>query len=102
MATTLSKFLLLGLSLDEVIAMATVAPAAALGPSGAGLGALAIGAEADVTFSGWRRIGPCWWTRTASCARPASGWSRPLCSVAGVRVPIQPQATEPPKGIAPG
>lgn len=48
LATTLSKFLLLGMSLDEVIAMATTAPAAALG-RGAELGTLAAGAEADIT-----------------------------------------------------
>jgi dihydroorotase len=48
LVTTLSKFLHLGLSLDEVIAMATTAPAAAIGRDGA-FGTLAVGAVADVT-----------------------------------------------------
>ncbi|CAN5835077.1 amidohydrolase/deacetylase family metallohydrolase [soil metagenome] len=47
LVTTLSKFLHLGLPLPEVIAMATTAPAQALGRSGA-FGTLAIGAEADI------------------------------------------------------
>jgi dihydroorotase len=47
LATTLSKFLHLGLSLDEVVAMGTTAPAAAVGRAGE-LGTLAVGAEADV------------------------------------------------------
>ena len=46
--TTLSKFLHLGLSLDDVIAMATTAPAAAIGRVG-DFGTLAVGAVADVT-----------------------------------------------------
>ena len=45
--TTLSKFLYLGVPLADVIAMATTAPAAALGRSGS-LGTLAVGAPADV------------------------------------------------------
>jgi dihydroorotase len=48
LVTTLSKFLHLGLSLDEVIAMATTAPAAAIGRDG-DFGTLAVGAVADVT-----------------------------------------------------
>lgn len=49
LATTMSKFLHLGLSLDEVVAMTTAAPARALrGP--AGLGSLVPGAPADVTL----------------------------------------------------
>jgi dihydroorotase len=44
--TTLSKFLNLGLSLDEVIACATVRPAAAIGESG--IGTLSVGARADI------------------------------------------------------
>lgn len=45
--TTLSKFLHLGLPLEDVIGMATAAPAAAIGRSGS-LGTLAVGAVADV------------------------------------------------------
>ncbi|HZS89585.1 MAG TPA: amidohydrolase/deacetylase family metallohydrolase, partial [Chloroflexota bacterium] len=47
LATTLSKFLHLGLSLDEVIARATVAPARAIRWDGR-IGSLAVGAEADI------------------------------------------------------
>ena len=49
LATTMSKFLHLGLSLDEVVAMTTVAPAGAL-RGAAALGTLAPGAAADVTL----------------------------------------------------
>ncbi len=45
--TTMSKYLHLGLPLDDVLAMATVAPAAALGRSGE-MGRLAVGAAADI------------------------------------------------------
>jgi dihydroorotase len=47
LVTTLSKFLHLGLGLDEVIAMATTVPAVAVGREGQ-VGTLAIGAVADV------------------------------------------------------
>ena len=47
LVTTLSKFLLLGLSVPEVIAMATTEPAAAMGRTGV-VGTLTPGAEADV------------------------------------------------------
>ncbi len=49
LATTMSKFLHLGLSLDEVVAMTTTAPAEAVGGAAA-LGTLAPGAAADVTL----------------------------------------------------
>lgn len=49
LATTLSKFLHLGLTVDDVIAMATTAPAAAIGRASS-LGALAVGAVADVAI----------------------------------------------------
>ena len=48
LATTLSKFLHLGLSLDEVVQLATSAPAHAVG-RGDQLGSLNVGAEADVS-----------------------------------------------------
>jgi dihydroorotase len=49
LATTLSKFLHLGLSLDEVVHMATAAPGRVL-RGAAALGTLAPGAAADVTL----------------------------------------------------
>lgn len=49
LAATLSKFLALGYSLDEVVALATANPANALGLSGSH-GSLAIGRRADVTI----------------------------------------------------
>lgn len=48
LATTLSKFLHLGLSLDEVVRLATSAPAHAVG-RGDQFGSLKVGAEADVS-----------------------------------------------------
>ncbi len=47
LATTLSKFLYLGLSLDEVVALGTSRPAAAIGRAGE-VGTLRVGAEADI------------------------------------------------------
>ena len=49
LATTMSKFLHLGLSLDEVVAMTTGAPAQVIGHGGA-LGTLRPGAAGDVTL----------------------------------------------------
>jgi dihydroorotase len=49
LATTMSKFLALGLSLDEVVRMTTEAPARAIGALGE-LGTLAPGAMADLTL----------------------------------------------------
>ena len=51
LATTMSKFLHLGLSLDEVVAMTTGAPARVIGHDRA-LGTLRPGAAADVTLAG--------------------------------------------------
>ncbi|MDA1258308.1 MAG: amidohydrolase family protein, partial [Chloroflexi bacterium] len=48
LATTLSKFLHLGLSLDEVVRLATSAPASAVGRADQ-FGTLKVGAEADVS-----------------------------------------------------
>jgi dihydroorotase len=53
LATTMSKFLHLGLSLDEVVEMATGAPARAL-RTPLPVGTLAPGAAADVTLLAWR------------------------------------------------
>jgi len=102
LATTLSKFLLLGLSLDEVVAMATVAPAAALGPAGLSLGTLAVGAEADVTVLRLDE-GRVSLTDSAGTAREARQQLVPIAVVrAGQSVPIEPLTTEPPAGISPG
>ena len=48
-ATTLTKFMRLGLSLDEVVRRSTETPARVLGQSGV-LGTLRVGAEGDVTL----------------------------------------------------
>ena len=48
LTTTMTKFLYLGLSLADVVAMTTVAPAAAIGYAGA-RGTLGVGAPVDVT-----------------------------------------------------
>jgi dihydroorotase len=53
LATTMSKFLHLGLSLDEVVEMTTGAPARALRVR-LPIGTLAPGAAADVTLLAWR------------------------------------------------
>ncbi len=49
LTTTMTKFLYLGLSLEEVVAMTTAAPAAAIGLAGV-RGTLAVGATADITL----------------------------------------------------
>jgi dihydroorotase len=53
LATTMSKFLHLGFSLDEVVELATSAPARAL-RTPVPIGTLAPGAAADVTLLAWR------------------------------------------------
>lgn len=102
LATTLSKFLLLGLSLDEVIAMATTAPAAALGTAGVGLATLEVGAEADVTVLRLEE-GHFDLTDSAGTVREARRRLVPIATVrAGQAVPIRDLVTEPPTGISPG
>jgi dihydroorotase len=49
MATTMSKYLLMGCSLDQVVEMATIAPARAIGMADT-LGSLTVGAAADATI----------------------------------------------------
>lgn len=100
LATTLSKFLLLGLSLDEVIAMATTAPATALG-RGNRLGTLAVGAEADVTALRLEE-GRFDLTDSAGATREARQRLVPVAVIrAGRRQPILPLVTVPPSGISP-
>ena len=102
LATTLSKFLLLGLTLDEVIAMATAAPAAALGPAGARLGTLAVEAEADITVLRLEE-GTFNLTDSAGATRETGRRLVPTAVLrSGERHSILPLATEPPRGIAPG
>ncbi len=102
LATTLSKFLLLGLSIDDVVAMATTAPAASLGSAGRMLGALAVGAEADVTVLRLED-GRFTLTDSAGTAREARQRLVPTAVVrAGRSLPIQGLVTEPPVGISPG
>jgi dihydroorotase len=102
LATTLSKFLVLGLSIPEVIAMATVAPAASLGPAGSGLGTLAVGAEADVTILALE-AGRALLVDSAGVERETRQRLVPAAVIRnGGRVPVLPLAAAPPKGIAPG
>ena len=102
LATTLSKFLLLGLSIDDVVAMATTAPAAALGPAGRGLASLAIGAAADVTILGLEE-GRFELVDSAGTSRSARQRLVPVATVrAGESVPVLPLLTTPPVGISPG
>ena len=102
LATTLSKFLLLGLSIDDVVAMATTAPAAALGPAGAGLASLAVGAAADVTILGLEE-GRFELVDSAGTSRSARQRLVPVATVrAGESVPVLPLTATPPVGISPG
>ena len=100
LATTLSKFLLLGLSLDDVVAMATSAPSRALGPAGAGLGTLAPGAEADVAVLALehRRARL---VDSAGVARETRSLLVPTVVFrAGKRIPVEGLVSSPPPGIA--
>jgi len=102
LATTLSKFLLLGLSIDDVVAMATTAPAAALGPAGTGLASLAVGAAADVTILALED-GRFDLVDSAGTSRSARQRLVPVATVrAGETVPVLPLVTSPPVGISPG
>jgi dihydroorotase len=102
LVTTLSKFLLLGLPLEDVVAMATTAPAAALGAAGTTLGTLEVGAEADVTVLG-RETGRFELTDSAGTSRTARERLVPVAVVrAGASVPVEPLVTVAPVGISPG
>ena len=101
LATTMSKFLLLGLSLPEVIGMVTSAPAATLGMAGR-VGSLAVGSEADVTILRVEE-GRFELVDSAGEVREAGQRIVPVAVVrAGVRMPIQPLVTQPPVGVSPG
>jgi dihydroorotase len=102
LATTMSKFLLLGLSLDEVVGMVTQASASSLGAAGANLGRLVVGAEADVTVLRLEE-GRITLTDSAGATREADRRLVPVATVrAGQAVPIAPLTTSPPVGISPG
>jgi dihydroorotase len=102
LATTMSKFLLLGLSLDEVVAMVTSAPSASLGAAGANLGRLVVGAEADVTVLRLEE-GRVALMDSAGATRDADRRLVPIATVrAGQSVPVAPLTTKAPVGISPG
>ncbi len=98
LATTMSKFLLLGCSLDEVVAMTTTAAAAPLGAAGRSLGTLAVGAEADVTILRLEE-GRVELVDTKGVSREAGQRLVPIAVVrAGRSVPIAPLTSTPPAG----
>lgn len=102
LATTLSKFMLLGLSIDDVVAMATTAPATSLGTAGRTLGTLAVGAEADITLLRLED-GRFTLTDSAGTTREARQRLVPTAVVrAGRALPIQDLVAVPPAGISPG
>jgi dihydroorotase len=101
LATTLSKFLLLGLPIDDVVAMATATPAAALGRS-AEFGTLGVGAPADLTVLALEDAAV-----TLEDSRGVTRQARqrlvPTAVVRdGAAVPVVPLLTKPPPGISPG
>ena len=100
LATTLSKFLLLGVSLEDVVRMATAAPAAALDRAGA-LGSLRVGGEADVTLLRLEE-GRFELTDTAGTMREARRRLVPVGAFRGGRtVEMLPLTIDPPGGISP-
>jgi len=101
LATTLSKFMLLGLSIDEVVAMATSAPAGALGRSSE-LGTLAVGAPADLAVLALED-GEVTLIDSAGVTRRATQRLVPTVIVREGRVvPVVPLLTEAPPGVSPG
>lgn len=101
LATTMSKLLLLGVPVAEVIAMVTSAPAATLGMTGR-VGSLDVGSEADVTVLRVEE-GRFDLADSAGDVREARQRLVPVAVVrAGVRLPIRPLITEPPAGVSPG
>ena len=99
MATTMSKLLHLGLSLDEVVAMSTSVPGASLGPAGAGLGRLEVGGEADVSILALEE-GRATLVDSQGIGREVSRRLVPTAVLrAGRSLPVQPQVMVPPPGI---
>ncbi len=102
LVTTLSKFLLLGLSVEDVVAMATAAPARALRRAPA-VGSLTVGAEADITVLRVEEGGPFEFRDSAGTMRQATRRLVPASVIrAGVPLRIAPLVMEPPPGISPG
>jgi dihydroorotase len=101
LVTVMSKFLLLGLSLDEIVTMVTTAPAADLGAAGRTVGTLAPGAEADVTVLALEE-GRFALTDSAGVSREARQRLVPTSVVrAGRRLPVEPLVAQPPGGVSP-
>lgn len=101
LATTMSKFLLLGCTLDEVLTMTTTAAARALGPVGQSLGTLAVGGRADVTVLRLED-GRIDLVDTRGDTREAGQRLVPVAVVRdGRSVPIEPLVAVPPAGISP-
>ena len=99
LVTTMSKFLHLGFAVTDVIALATAAPAAALGRPE--LGRLAIGDEADVTLLRLED-GRFELHDAHGASRTARQRLVPVAVVrAGRPLPIVAAVTAPPAGIAP-
>jgi dihydroorotase len=71
----MSKFLALGMSLEDVVAKATVEPAKIIGKV-PGLGTLQVGAPADVAIFDYVDGPVCSWTRATTGATAPRSWSR--------------------------
>jgi dihydroorotase len=100
LATTMSKFLLLGVPLEDVVAMVTTAPAEALDRTGA-LGTLAVGAEADITILRLEEERTML-VDTEGRGREATSRLVPAAVVrAGEQVAIEPLTETAPAGISP-
>lgn len=101
LALTMSKYLHLGLPLERVVEMVTTAPVSSLGPAGEGLGRLTVGGEADVTVLAMEE-GRVQLIDSKGVSRDGERRLVPTAVLrAGVPVPIEPQVTVPPAGIAP-
>ncbi|MEX2183573.1 MAG: hypothetical protein WEC14_03955 [Chloroflexota bacterium] len=99
--TTMSKFLLLGCTMDEVVAMTTTAAAVALGPVGRTLGRLTVGGAADVTVLRLQE-GRVDLVDARGDVREGRQRLVPLAVVRdGQRVAIEPLVSEPPAGASP-
>ena len=101
LATTLSKFLLLGLPLEEVVAMATTAPAPRAGPRRDPR--VPRGRRGGRRHGAHLEEGRFTLTDSAGTTREARQRLVPRAVIrAGAQVPIVPLVTQPPAGISPG
>ena len=80
MPTTMSKFLMLGVPIERVVAMSTSKPAKTLGLQDQ-IGTLKVGTGADITVLEQLEGGSCLQTATASSAPATPCWwlPRPSC-----------------------